>query len=320
MKRIMLALLVTTTMTAAAPAVATAQSVNERAATFERIQYAPNDQYRRDGGDRGDDRRGGGDGQNINQRQAELDARIDAGVRNGSLTNAEAQRLRAEFADIARAEAQYRANGRALTPNERADLDRRFDLLSSRIQYDRNDGQNRGGGGNINQRQIDIEARIEAGVRNRTLTRREAAELRAEFQAIARIENDYRSSGRGLTQVERQSLDRRIEMLERRLREDRRDDDRRWTQLDQRQAEFDQRLDQAVRERRVSPRDAAALKMEFRSIARLERQYRMSRPGITPPERLELNRRFDRMEANFRASISPTDNLFDLLLGLAGAR
>ena len=68
----------------------------------------------------------------------------------------------------------------------------------------------------------------------------------------------------------------------------------------------------------MSPREAQNLRLEFRSIARLERQYRRSAPGITAAERADLNRRFDRMEASFRASTSPTDNLFDLLFGLVG--
>lgn len=79
--------------------------------------------------------------QNINQRQANLDRRIDVGVRNGSLTRAEAGRLRAEFRQIARLETRYRANGLSL--RERRDLDRRFDLLSARIRYERHDRQDR---------------------------------------------------------------------------------------------------------------------------------------------------------------------------------
>lgn len=170
--------------------------------------------------------------------------------------------------------------------------------------------------GNINQRQREMETRIDAGVRSGALTRNEAAQLRAEFQAIVRIEAGYRQSGRGLTPAERQYLDQRLDRLERRLRFDSTDGDRRWNNLNQRQAVFDQRLDQAVRDRRVSPRAAASLRMEFRDIARLERQYRMSRPGITPRERADLNARFNRMEANFRAAQMPNDNLFDMLFGL----
>lgn len=78
--------------------------------------------------------------QNINQRQANLDRRIDRGVRNGSLTRAEAVRLRAEFRQLAYLEARYRRTG-GLSRWERQDLDRRFDRLSARIRFERNDRQ-----------------------------------------------------------------------------------------------------------------------------------------------------------------------------------
>ena len=77
--------------------------------------------------------------QSINRRQANLDRRIDVGVRNGSLTRREATSLRREFNQIARLEANYRRNG--LTRREMADLDRRFDRLSQQIRAERNDRQ-----------------------------------------------------------------------------------------------------------------------------------------------------------------------------------
>lgn len=81
--------------------------------------------------------------QSVNQRQANLDRRIDVGVRNGSLTRAEAFRLRAEFRQIARLEYRYRRSAPGLTLWERRDLDRRFDRLSRQIRYERNDRQDR---------------------------------------------------------------------------------------------------------------------------------------------------------------------------------
>jgi hypothetical protein len=93
-------------------------------------------------GGRYDNGRGGWT--SINQRQTQLDRRIDVGVRNGQLTRQEAWRLRGEFNQIARLEARYRQNG--LSNWERADLDRRFDRLSAQIRYERRDGQEYGYG------------------------------------------------------------------------------------------------------------------------------------------------------------------------------
>jgi hypothetical protein len=157
--------------------------------------------------------------QPINQRQAQLDHRIDQGVRNGDLTRREAATLRAEFNQIARIEADYRRNG--LSNWERADLDRRFDNLSSRIRWERNDRQDRGGWTPINQRQRQLDARIDAGVRDGSLSRREAVRLRAEFQDIAALEARYRRGG--LDSRERADLERRFDRLSAQVYAERRD-------------------------------------------------------------------------------------------------
>jgi hypothetical protein len=145
------------------------------------------------------------------------------GVRNGSLTRNEAVRLRAEFNDLVRLEARYRYNG--LTRGERADLDRRFDALSSRIRYERRDNDGRGWQ-SINQRQRSLDARIDAGVRNGSLSRREAYRLRAEFNELAALEARYRRTN-GLSTWERSDLDRRFDRLSYQIQVERRDRDNR---------------------------------------------------------------------------------------------
>jgi hypothetical protein len=77
----------------------------------------------------------------IDRRQAQIDRRIDMGLRNGSLTRNEAMRLRGEFRDLARLEISYRRNG--LNNWERADLDRRFDRLSYQVMAERRDNDRR---------------------------------------------------------------------------------------------------------------------------------------------------------------------------------
>jgi TolA-binding protein len=75
--------------------------------------------------------------QPINQRQADVERRIDMGLRNHSLSHREASRLRAEAQQIQRLEYRYRRDG--LSRWERADLDRRLDVLSRQIRIDRHD-------------------------------------------------------------------------------------------------------------------------------------------------------------------------------------
>lgn len=156
--------------------------------------------------------------QSINERQERLDERIDRGVENGSLTRREAARLRAEFDDLARLEARYRASY-GLSAAERRDLDMRFDALSSQIRYERRDNDDRYDRDRydrdwvpINQRQRMLNRRIERGIASGRLTRTEVYRLRAEFQRIAYIEARYRRNG--LSYQERRDLDRRFDRLD----------------------------------------------------------------------------------------------------------
>lgn len=166
----------------------------------------------------------------INERQARLDERIDRGVRNGSLSREEAVRLRADFRYIADLEARYRVGGLSLA--ERADLDRRFDELSSRIRdevrdpdrgWDDRDDDRPGYGrpdrpgfeDRFEDRVARLRERIDRGRSNGRLTAGEAARLRSELDIIVRDEARYDAE-----------LRRRMDVLGQRIRDERRDDRR----------------------------------------------------------------------------------------------
>lgn len=91
----------------------------------------------------------------------------------------------------------------------------------------RRESQDRGRSGydrdsyNINQRQARLDRRIDRGLRDGSLTRREARDLREDFNRIAWLEARYRSNG--LSPWERADLDRRFDRLEDRTRQARRD-------------------------------------------------------------------------------------------------
>ena len=169
--------------------------------------------------------------------------------------------------------------------------------------------------------QAQLDQRIDVGIRNGSLTRAEADRMRAEFRSIVRLEAQYRRNG--LTVSERADLSRRLDVLDDRVRLAMRDSDTRWANLNQRQAQFNQRLRMAVRDGLISQRSADFMRTEFRNIARLERQYR--RNGLTVSERADLDRRLDGLEVTFRAQIDSNryaygygqaPNLFDFLLGI----
>jgi Ni/Co efflux regulator RcnB len=78
----------------------------------------------------------------------------------------------------------------------------------------------------MEQRKMQIDRRIDQGLRSGQLTRREAWQLRNEFNQIARLEARYRSNG--LSAWEARDLDRRLDQLAMQVRYERRDDQRRY--------------------------------------------------------------------------------------------
>lgn len=79
--------------------------------------------------------------QSISQRKYQLDQRIDRGYQNRQLSSREASRLKSELNSLVRLEHQYQRNG--LNRAERRELDQRYDRLSAKIRYERNDNNGR---------------------------------------------------------------------------------------------------------------------------------------------------------------------------------
>lgn len=71
-----------------------------------------------------------------------------------------------------------------------------------------------------------------------------------------------------------------------------------WQSVTQRKYSLERRIDQGVRSRQLSSREASRLRNELNSLVRLERQYQ--RGGLTRTERNELDRRYDRLSAQVR--------------------
>lgn len=116
MKTLIAALAAVTTVTAiAAPAAAQSYGRYEQG-RYEQSRYE-NDRYQ--------------PGREINQRQRELERRIDRGVRNNDLSRREVFRLQAGLRDVDRLQATYRSHG--FNRAELRELDRRMDLLERQL-------------------------------------------------------------------------------------------------------------------------------------------------------------------------------------------
>ncbi len=136
-------------------AIATAAAAIAGPAAAQSYGYGQRDQGRHEQGDRYEqnsryehesryeqtnrprDNRRWDDRADVNARQAQIERRIEWGVRRGALDRREADRLRWEVRDIARLEAQYRHGG--LTQPERRGLDRRLDRLEAQLERESHD-------------------------------------------------------------------------------------------------------------------------------------------------------------------------------------
>jgi hypothetical protein len=76
----------------------------------------------------------------IDQREANQQARIDAGVASGQLSRREARRLEREQAQIRAAERNAKADG-IVTPRERRQLERMQEQASANIRAALHDGE-----------------------------------------------------------------------------------------------------------------------------------------------------------------------------------
>ena len=101
---------------------------------------------------------------------------------------------------------------------------------ASAQNYDRHDRhdryeQNRGGWQSISNRKHQLDRRIDVGMRNGSLSRREGRRLENALHQLVRLERNYMRGG--LTRWERNDLDRRYDRLAVEVRMERRDRDNR---------------------------------------------------------------------------------------------
>lgn len=214
-------------------------------------------------------------GRPFEQRRAGLESRIDTAVREGSLTRGEADQIRREYDDIVRLEAQYAANG-SYSQAQRDELRSRYRALTQRVGgtgygqgnnqcYGQGYGQQDGRWQPMSTRNYAFERRVDAGLRNRTLTQAQATRLRADWRTLAQVEASYQRGG--IDAREQDDLWARYYAIDSRLGglgNDR--NTARWSQMEN-------RLVTAERNGRISRNDAVAMRAQLGDLTRLDAAY-----------------------------------------------
>ncbi len=75
----------------------------------------------------------------VNDREQAIGMRIDQGLRSGALNRNEAFRLKSQLRDIVQLQYRYARSGGGIDRREAADLNRRYDSLSAKVKFQKND-------------------------------------------------------------------------------------------------------------------------------------------------------------------------------------
>ena len=149
----------------------------------------------------------------LGAQQATFNSRLDAQVRSGSLSSWSADRIRTDYDALVQLEARYGQDGR-FTTQERQDLTTRYNALTLAVD-EGGYGDDVGGYQSVADGRREFEARVDAAVSARRLTRTEATRLRSDYYALVQVEAGYQRDG--LTARERADIETRLDALDARV-------------------------------------------------------------------------------------------------------
>ncbi|MBN8843333.1 MAG: hypothetical protein ACT6QT_15475 [Sphingopyxis sp.] len=164
------------------------------------------------------------------------------------------------------------------------------------------------------QRRAALEQRIDTAVRDGSLDRREADQMRREYEEIVRLEAQYSANG-NMSQQQRSDLRMRYRALNQRIGGQNNgqpidqggyQDNGRWQMLSTRNADFEQRISTGLRNRSLTQAEARRLRSDWRSLAQLEANYR--RGGFDAREQADLWSRFNAIDSRLGGSFGHDGN------------
>jgi len=196
-----------------------------------------------------------------------FEARVDAGVRDGSLSRRQAERLRGDYVDLVALETRYAADGR-FTTAERTELNTRYRDLTRRLDElpDDDNGGGYGGWEPLAGQTAAFDARVAAALRARNITRAGSTRLRTDFQGLVRLEAQYQRDG--LSDRERQDLEARYADLNRRVGDGYVPGNGGGYESDPRAARIEARITAGERSGAISRSEATRLRAELADLSR----------------------------------------------------
>ncbi|WP_439533650.1 hypothetical protein [Polymorphobacter sp.] len=128
--------------------------------------------------------------QPLSTRTADFERRVTAGLRNRTLTQAEATRLRTDWRNLQQVETGYQRGG--IDAREQNDLWARYNQIDTRL------GGSAGGGFGDDRnsaRWTQMGTRLATAERNGSISRNDATQVRAQLSDLARLDVAYANGG-----------------------------------------------------------------------------------------------------------------------------
>lgn len=148
-------------------------------------------------------------------QRAQFETRVDSEVRSGALTSATGARLKSDYAAVVDLETRYGADGQ-FTSTERGELADRYGALTQVLT----DGGYADGASQAVAKVSDgrsaFNARVDAAVSARRITRTAATRLKADYGTVVTVETGYLRDG-VLSASESSDLDTRLDALDARV-------------------------------------------------------------------------------------------------------
>lgn len=233
-------------------------------------------------------------GRPLRDGQNQFNTRVDSSLRVGQISSAAATRLRADYTALVDLETRYAADGR-FTNEERADLNSRYNALAQTLE------SGAAGYGDVNsvaQGRAAFEARVDASVNARRITRTEATRLKTDYQALIQLETRYAAKG-SITAAERNDLDTRLDALDVRVGDGPAVQPPVATQTPRvRLAALETAVTAAERSGALTRADAADVRVQLGDLTRLEAAYGRYNPSAD--ETAYLTRRLGELETRVR--------------------
>lgn len=233
-------------------------------------------------------------GRPLRDGQSQFSTQVDASLRAGSVSSSAATRLRSDYTALVDLETRYAADG--INTQERADLNARYTALTQTLQsgasgYEETD--------TVAQGRAAFNARVDAAVTARRLTRTEATRLKTDYQALIQIETRYNSDGT-INATERADLDARLDALDLRVGDGPTGTTPPAANLTARVrlTNLETTLTASERSGAVTRAEAADIRVEAGDLARLDAAYTRTSPSTD--DTAYLSRRIGELEVRAR--------------------